>query len=212
MANFIENIGRAYREGRVKPALLVDANGFQADASITSSGQALEWTLQAQVPPEMARDIGGSSQDIVGASAVIETGQGFSLLVVVHNVGQWEHRLLVPLVGPSIHRYIEEHNVASKRLRLTLQSDAGDVSAQLECPGTEDLSEALSACRDEASGVGIEWYTTAAIAYRHLRLDEVPPPAGRDAPSKVLVSAVELPEVTSLLTTLLAAGRNEPTH
>jgi hypothetical protein len=212
VANFIENIGRAYREGRLKPAVLVDVNGFQADASLTSSGPALGWTLQAQVPLDLAKDIEGFSQDIVGASAVIDTGQGFSLLTIVHNVGQWEHRLLLPLVGPSVHKYLQEHNVASQRLRLTMQSETGDVSAQLECPGTEDLSEALAAMRAEASGIGIEWYVTAAIAYRHLRPDEVPSPAGRESPSKVLVSSVELPEVTSLLTTLLAAGRNEPTH
>ncbi len=87
MANFIENIGRAYREGRLKPALLVDANGLQADASLTSSGSALGWTLQAHVPLDLAKDIEGFSQDIVGASAVIDTGQGFSLLTIVHNVG-----------------------------------------------------------------------------------------------------------------------------
>jgi hypothetical protein len=105
--------------GNPEAAVLVDSSGFPVDE--TTDEPAEHWNILAFTPPEPFMRFLLEGEACLGTSDAIGMPQGGTGgLVFVLQLGQWQHRVLLPLLGPFVERYLKARPEAAPVFRVQL--------------------------------------------------------------------------------------------
>lgn len=86
--------------GKPAPAILVDEVG-QRILSATHPGPK-NWYFATEIDSHQFFVLALFKEEVKVGLAVVPSDFGVPVLVVAHQIGKWEHRLLVPLVGNTV--------------------------------------------------------------------------------------------------------------
>lgn len=117
-------------------------------------GKVSGWCLCAQVPQGMWRlSVGARFAGVPNHLTVVEMGSGRRYLAVVLQLGKWQHRLCVPLVGKLTAEWLDTL-VAGVPLQMSVTSPDSEHAFVVS---TEVAPGAIAAFRDTDTSVPADW-------------------------------------------------------
>lgn len=91
--------------GKPAPAILVDEDGHQVLSA--SQPNSTNWYFATEIDSHRFFVLTLFKEAVTVGLAIVPSADAVPVLVVAHQVGNWEHRLLVPLVGNTVRHYLE---------------------------------------------------------------------------------------------------------
>lgn len=106
--------------GDPEPAILVDSAGAPAKATMPLAADPSTWAISTFVPSEPFV-VHLLNADMPHATAVVAPGgSGLAALVIVLQLGGWQHRVILPLLGPTVAAYLDALKATGMPLGLEL--------------------------------------------------------------------------------------------
>jgi hypothetical protein len=177
------------------PAEVRDALLKREDVSPKVAG----WHLCGSVHPDMYPTLRAAARELEHRAVVFPTASGRQYLVVGQRVGEWEHRFVLPLAGPTVEQFAGALHGQPLRLSLATESEAmalvtevpfypKEVDACIEAVGEFDAP--LSVLFEESAAVAVSMLAPEAWGTGDASLDGV----------KTCVTLVAHPMINDLLT------------
>ena len=98
--------------GRPASAFLIDAKKKLVLPQSHGNEDGQGWCYFAEVEPDRYRALWNYKRTVSGDMDVQAAPDKLPILAVVHQLGDWQHRLLVPLVGKTLRTHLQ-HALAS---------------------------------------------------------------------------------------------------
>jgi hypothetical protein len=189
-------IAAAMETGQLSSALLLSENCELASAGLEKGIPVFDKAvIYCAIPTEKVRFIAKNHRWVEFGHGLIGSNLGFSLLVVATQMGDEQHRLLVPLVGPSIKLWLCRLFETKSPMLLMFGDELGDNAAQFKVRLGHSLEAALAVHQDTvdvpcASLKG----ELLQIGFTHLHTVANPPSIHVGKPFQMRVSVVVPPE------------------
>ena len=134
--------------GDPQPALIVNAKGEPASANGALTTQPASWAISCLVPGgPFVGHLLNADEPRAGA-AVMSEDKGIAALVVVLQLGRWQHRVVVPLLGTTVSTYLAALKTTGMPVGLELSAQDLSQAKRFDVLLSEErLSEALDAHR-----------------------------------------------------------------
>ncbi len=123
----------------MKPTEVQDALSDQSDLPAAKLG----WYLCGNVHPDMYPSLQTASRTMRSRVVVFPTSSGRQYLVVGQQVGVWEHRFVLPLLGSTVAEFVR--SLEGHPLRLSLSTGSEGMALVTEIP---ICSEEAHACNE----------------------------------------------------------------
>lgn len=124
--------------GKPAPAVLVDEGGQQV-LSASHPGPT-NWYFATEIDSRSFFMLALFEEAVTVGLAVVPSTAGVPVLIVAHQNGDWEHRLLVPLVGNTVRRFLESLLHAGIGIKVSFGDEKSYVCVDFR---TEACSEQL---------------------------------------------------------------------
>lgn len=108
--------------GDPDPALLVDMQGNPVTGIGGSHSTPESWAISSLVPGSTFVDYLVNSVPPIAGAMVVHGDAGVPALVIVLQLGGWQHRVIVPLLGQVIAAYLEAVAAADEHVALELSA------------------------------------------------------------------------------------------
>ena len=145
--------------GDPQPALIVNAKGEPASAN---GAQPASWVISCLVPGGPFVDHLLNTDEPRAGATVMSEDREIAALVVVLQLGRWQHRVIVPLLGTTVSTYLAA--LKTTGMPVGLELSAQDLPQAKRCDvqlSEERLSEALDAHRYVVEDCSIMSYRRA---------------------------------------------------
>lgn len=131
--------------GDPEPALLVDGAGAPARATAPLAADPSTWAISTSVPSEPFV-VHLLNADMPHATALVAPGgSGLAALVIALQLGGWQHRVVLPLLGPTVAAYLAALKAAGRPVGLELCASAVAQVRRFDvCVADETLAQALA--------------------------------------------------------------------
>ena len=108
--------------GNPEPALLVDSAGVPAVVATPLAADPSTWAISTLVPSEPFV-VHLLNADMPQATAVVAPGcSELAALVIVLQLGGWQHRIVLPLLGPTVAAYLKALKATGRPVGLELSA------------------------------------------------------------------------------------------
>jgi len=108
--------------GDPEPALLVDSAGVPAVVATPLAADPSTWAISTLVPSEPFV-VHLLNADMPQATAVVAPGcSELAALVIVLQLGGWQHRIVLPLLGPTVAAYLKALKATGRPVGLELSA------------------------------------------------------------------------------------------
>ncbi len=112
----------------MSPAEVQDALSDRKDVPPAVAG----WYLCGSVHPDMYSSLRAAGRELSHRAVVFPTSSGRQYLVVGQQVGEWEHRFVLPLLGSTVAEFVRA--LEGQPLRLSLSTESEGLALVTEVP------------------------------------------------------------------------------
>ena len=201
-------ISQALIEGKIRFALIVDAEGYAIQRAEKSSPDT--WFISQEVPDKFVEYFESNPLSVEVASSICKVTPDISVLSIAFRVEGWEHVTLLPLLGDTVVQLLRAST--STGLCIRFHADNGDVAMQAMFGDTVDLNKALTVAELHSGSDFIGHEPLAVLVGAYGQLDSRSKALRTQGPVNVLAAAVELPETLGAMMFLQRSLMGQTNH
>jgi hypothetical protein len=202
LADGLNHLRQALAERRLFAGHLLNPDEIAEISATSDCPFPPGWLMSGAMHPGMFELVWGKQPKLVQAANTFQTTNGLLYGVVVQQLGSWQHRFVVQLLGQEVEQFVRVSQ--GSPLRFSLSNAGGEQATVFE--GPDDMRLTLPEgvkfplLRSDTDNVAAVSADCMQVAIRMLRPDEVPA-AGPGYPrvESVCVSFVHSPSFFALL-------------